>query len=62
MTYKKRRKQVTCPECGYEWPPRVDEPKRCANPRCGHPMGNSVYPPSVAMQKKAAAAEESEGE
>lgn len=23
---------VTCKQCGYEWKPRVDEPKAC--PRC----------------------------
>jgi hypothetical protein len=33
---------VKCPACGYEWPPRVPNPKRCPNPRCGkpYPLGN----------------------
>jgi len=28
-----KNRTVTCPKCGYQWEPRVDNPKRC--PRCG---------------------------
>ena len=28
------RAKMKCPKCGYEWEPRVADPKKC--PRCGY--------------------------
>ena len=33
-----KRPPITCPKCGYVFTPRVDKPRKCANPRCQHPL------------------------
>lgn len=30
----RQRNKITCKKCDYEWTPKVDEPKYCANPKC----------------------------
>jgi len=29
--------KLSCPKCGYQWIPRVENPKKC--PKCGHRKG-----------------------